>query len=187
MGSLKKIWDLPRSSSLKRIAFAAVSLVAVIAVAWSAASYVTLLRAAVKIRDLQRAADVSGLVVAAQSGLIVTDVTSSAPLIMHATFSQVIVSSSDGIVCSDPSRRPACPGQALDDGGMDAKCVVELPVDVVPVDPSGVGHASPTGGLPLGAANSGYFLHLSPGGRIEVGACWPEGSSAIRQKVTVGK
>lgn len=157
------------------------------AVSWSAVSSISLQRQAVAVRDAQRSADVAILASLAKPAVSGQTLLAGAPVIIHPTFSQVIVFSADGIVCNDPPRRPECPGQALDFGGADAKCVTDLrglsAVGVRPLlDPSGIGASLDGRGIMFGMHNSGYYIHVSPGNRIEVGACWPERGAAIKAK-----
>ncbi len=110
-----------------------------------------------------------------------------APAIVHPTFSQVIVSDSSGIVCSDQARRPSCPGQILDYSGRDAKCVADFgalfgPAGLVPEDPSTISRMPANKSLPIGPKNSGYYIHITAGNRLEIGACWPEDQTEIRLK-----
>lgn len=144
-----------------------------------------------EMRDVRRADDVSQLLAIAArdrdtgSRLLAAD--QAAPVIIHPTFSQVIVSDSAGVSCDDPARRPSCPGQVLDFSGHDAKCVADFgpllaPAGFVPQDPATGTVFSVADVLPIGEDNSGYYIHMTAGDRIEIGSCWPETRSEIRRK-----
>lgn len=50
----------------------------------------------------------------------------TAPIITHATYGQVIVSSDEGVVCNDSAKAPECPAIALDTAGANRNCVAAL-------------------------------------------------------------
>jgi len=187
--SFSEFPDVRQIAAGRRRLLAAVSLcLAVLAVvAATAYSERRSARSEASVRDSRRSFDVAVLARAVAASVSGKDPSSTAPMIVHPTFSQIIVRSAEGIVCSDPRRRPVCPGQAIDDSGTDTKCAVELSAAVVPpIDPLGSGHQPSGGGTALGSRNSGYYLHLSPGGRLEVGACWPE-TGIIRLKDVIDR
>ncbi len=106
----------------------------------------------------------------------------SAPIITNATNSQVIVSDDGVIVCNIAATRPACPAVTLDIAGANKNCVANLSNVVpdylaeLPIDPLGSGTVPTAGSLALGTTNSGYYIHRTTGNRIEIGACYPDGT-----------
>ncbi len=113
-------------------------------------------------------------------------------IITGATNSQVIVDDPTGIVCDAEGTRPGC-DQAMDIAAADDDCVADLSGLVpaylaeLPTDPAAnaCGASSPCttdGTVAIGASNSGYYIHRTTGGRIEIGACQPEQSATINVK-----
>jgi len=112
----------------------------------------------------------------------------AAPVIPSLTLSQVIVKDASTVVCSVPATAPACPGQTLANSADDA-CVAQLYSTTaadsivpdyladIPLDP--VGGTPTVGNLPIGDANSGYYIHKYTSGRIEIGSCYPDQSAVI--------
>jgi len=120
---------------------------------------------------------------------------SAAPIITHATNSQVIVRDSTGIVCNAIATRPGCE-QTLDTTGANKNCVADLTgivpsyISELPIDPRGAGTTfcgtgsgcTTVGDLALGATNTGYYIHRTSGNRLEVGSCRGEQTSVINVK-----
>lgn len=112
----------------------------------------------------------------------------AAPVIPSNTLSQVIVKDASTVVCSVPATAPLCTGQTLATSA-DKTCVAQLYSATVadsivpdyladiPLDP--VGGTPDTGYLPIGDANSGYYIHKFTSGRIEIGSCHPDQSAVI--------
>lgn len=130
----------------------------------------------------------------------------SAPIITHDTYFQVIVRDDSGIVCNNPAARPGCKVAAMDIFGANKNCVANIGkpdtvgddenrlvpdyIAEIPLDPLGLGAAQPCrtgvaeagcviGDLSIGAANTGYYMRRTTGGRIEVGACYPDQNATI--------
>ena len=126
---------------------------------------------------------------------------STAPVINSAN-TQMIVTVDTNVVCNAVGTRPGCnaPGQTFDVAAANKNCVVNLNAIVgtwiaaMPIDPFGAGTnpcsgitCAQTGSMPLGttAANpaTGYYFHqTAAGGRIEIGACFPEQTTSITVK-----
>ncbi|MBU0625123.1 prepilin-type N-terminal cleavage/methylation domain-containing protein [Patescibacteria group bacterium] len=125
---------------------------------------------------------------------------SSAPVITHAMYAQVIVADDTMIICNSAATRPGC-NQTLDIAAANKNCVATLfdndsvtTDDLDPTymaelvtDPSsnscGTGSGCLTeGDLGVGNSNSGYYIHRTVGNRIEIGACQPEQSATISVK-----
>jgi prepilin-type N-terminal cleavage/methylation domain-containing protein len=125
---------------------------------------------------------------------------SSAPIVTHATYSQVIVADDTGIVCNAIGTRPGC-NQSLDVSAANKNCVATLfdnsaattddldPTYLaeMPTDPAanacGSGSGCTTeGSLAIGDTNSGYYIHRTTGNRIEIGSCQAEQGATISVK-----
>ena len=107
-----------------------------------------------------------------------------APIITHATNSQVIISGTPGAGdCAAAGTAPLCPTQTL--SALTEDCEADLGslapdyIAAIPLDPGG---ATPGTGPAIGANNSGYYIHRTTGDRIEIGSCWPEQAAAISVK-----
>lgn len=120
----------------------------------------------------------------------------NAPIIESDTLSQVIVSVNPTatIDCDTPATAPLCPGQTLSvaAGAPALACVANLSGVVgtwtaeLPIDPIGDGEF-PAGQtaltmIALGTDNTGYYIHKTSNGRIEIGSCWPDQSATIKVK-----
>ncbi|MBN1585329.1 type II secretion system protein [Candidatus Uhrbacteria bacterium] len=55
-------------------------------------------------------------------------------------------------------------------------------IAAIPIDPVGTGNVPAGGAAYLGPENTGYYIHKTGNGRIEIGSCWPEQESAISVK-----
>jgi hypothetical protein len=125
----------------------------------------------------------------------------AAPLDDDATTAQVIVRRlGDGTCQHGLKSTPTCPGAVksglrlstygqgcfvlLDDDRYNAKGLVNRYLLSLPIDPSAHFTSSlqrTIQGLPLGGANTGYYINRGAEGRLEVGACQPEMSPVIRE------
>ena len=119
----------------------------------------------------------------------------TAEIITHADNVQVIVRDDTGVICNQWANRPGC-GQVMDTSGANKSCVANIEgiapayIAELPYDPLGVGNTdcgvgsgcTTEGGLGIGDYNTGYYIHRTANGRIEIGACYPELSEPIRVK-----
>ena len=138
-------------------------------------------------RDARRAAEVNGLLNAVLNEQVDARALydGNAPATVAGSSKvQVIVSSVTGIDCTVPASAPVCTGQTLVLTGTDT-CVVDIHdlapnyIAAIPVDPRGAGQNPAGSGLPLGATNTGYYMSRDSAGRITIGACYPEKTSAV--------
>ncbi len=137
--------------------------------------------------------------------------TITAPIITDLTADgsgnvQVIVRDSAGVACNLQGARPGC-DQKLDTS-VGVKCVADLSANTptastlvpnyiaeIPLDPLGVGAATPCSGTgstgcsspnatlgdePIGDQNTGYYIHRTLGNRVEIGACYPDQGATIK-------
>ena len=151
-------------------------------------------------RDARRFSEVNGILSAILNKQV-DDVAyyngvATAPVITHATFAQVIVTSDTGVECDTDltENYPGC-NQALDVGATPAtskSCVANLStlapdyIGSLPIDPRGTGATicatgcttNGVGITTLGATNTGYYVHRTAGNRLEIGACAGEQQTA---------
>jgi prepilin-type N-terminal cleavage/methylation domain-containing protein len=114
------------------------------------------------------------------------DGSSIAPIITDANNAQVIVRDSTGVSCGTPAAAPSCPTQTLSTTGVN--CVADLS-DIVPeyiaelpLDPLEAGAVPTAGNLAIGDNNTGYYIHRTANGRLEIGSCHPDLSEVILVK-----
>ena len=115
----------------------------------------------------------------------------AAPIITHATNSQVIVRTAPTAGdCDAAPTKPLCPTQTVLGAGVD--CVAQLSGSVtalenlnptyiaeLPLDPT---NTVPATGPGIGDDNTGYYIHRTNGNRIEIGSCYPDQSADIKVK-----
>ena len=117
--------------------------------------------------------------------------TTSAPLVIHASNVQVIVSDDTGISCDDINTRPGCEKELDISAGKG--CVANLSdlpstyIAAIPTDPKEAvcvpgSNCVTEGVLPIGDKNSGYYIHRTTGNRIEIGAFQPDQNAMISVK-----
>lgn len=110
----------------------------------------------------------------------------TAPIIEDEDYVQVIVRDDTGIICSQWANRPGC-DKDMDLSGVKT-CVAnletvapayiaELPLDPIGTGLTGCGNGSGCvveGGVGIGDYNTGYYIHKTANGRIEIGSCYIE-------------
>jgi prepilin-type N-terminal cleavage/methylation domain-containing protein len=118
----------------------------------------------------------------------------TAPIIEDEDNVQVIVRDDAGIICNQWANRPGC-DKDMDISGVKT-CVAnledvapayiaELPLDPIGIGLTGCGSGSGCtveGGLGIGDYNTGYYIHKTANGRIEIGSCYVELSEEIYVK-----
>jgi len=110
--------------------------------------------------------------------------TTTTPIVTDATNSQVIVAVDPGATdCAAAPTQPLCPNQTLSSTGR--ACMANLSdlvpgyIATLPVDPKS---DAPATGPILGTGNTGYYIHATSNGRIEIGTCWPDQGATISLK-----
>src|SRR3989338_4847820 len=111
--------------------------------------------------------------------------TAGTPVVASIDGVQVIVRTAPpGSACTTSGNKPLCPGQTLSDLGV--ACVADLSdlktggfIAELPLDPTTETIATGPG---IGDNNTGYFIHATSNGRVEIGSCWPDQSAVISVK-----